>query len=251
MCAALCVHPNSMRGWMEKDIVCCLECPLFGGCLAITVLTVISVWCPLFKMVCPWRKNQHLCIRIYQQQFGLGLMAMDFPFLNLQTILLCTLMMMMMTVFLQTAKEQQPSASRDADSLPSTDSSNHNITEGELNDLTRDLKLPKNKAELLASRLQQWNLLHHSVKVTTFRTRNQEFEQFFTTAGYFTYCKDLMVWWMQCIWGTVLSLSTLMLQSQVLKQSSYTMEIRCLPFLWHMHPAQKKHIQLWTTSWLK
>ena len=37
---------------------------------------------------------------------------------------------------------------------------------------------------------QQWNLLHHSVKVTTFCTRNQEFEQFFKTAGYFTCCKD-------------------------------------------------------------
>ena len=71
--------------------------------------------------------------------------------------------------------KQQPSASRDADYLPSTDSYNHKITEGELNDLIRDLKLPKNKAELLASRLQQWNLLHHSVKVTTFRTRSQEF----------------------------------------------------------------------------
>jgi len=55
------------------------------------------------------------------------------------------------------SEQQQPSASRDADYLPSTDSSNHNITEGELNDLIRDLELPKNKAALLASRLQQWN----------------------------------------------------------------------------------------------
>jgi len=78
------------------------------------------------------------------------------------------------------SEEQQPPASRD---LPSTDSSNHKITEGKLSDLIRDLKLPKNKAELLASGLQQWNLLHHSVKVTIFRTRNQEFEQFFKTVG--------------------------------------------------------------------
>ena len=87
---------------MEKDVVCRLECPLFGGCLAIRVLTVISVWWPLFKMVCPWRQNKHLCIQIYHQQFGLCLMAMDFLFLNLRTILLCTLTTM--TVFLQTAK---------------------------------------------------------------------------------------------------------------------------------------------------
>ena len=57
------------------------------------------------------------------------------------------------------SKEQQPSASGDREYLPSTDSSNHKITEGKLIDLIGDLKLPKNKAELLASRLQQWNLL--------------------------------------------------------------------------------------------
>jgi len=62
------------------------------------------------------------------------------------------------------SEEQQPSASRDADYLPSTDSSNRKITEGEVSDLIRDLELPKNKAELLASRLQQWNLLHHKGK---------------------------------------------------------------------------------------
>jgi hypothetical protein len=48
----------------------------------------------------------------------------------------------------------------------------------------------KNKAELLASRLHQWNVLQHSVKVT-FRTRNHQFGKFFKTVGYFTYCKDI------------------------------------------------------------
>jgi hypothetical protein len=57
-------------------------------------------------------------------------------------------------------------------------------------DLTRDLELAKNKSELLASRLQQWNVLHHSVKVTL-RTRNHKFEQFFKTVGYFTYCEGI------------------------------------------------------------
>ena len=56
----------------------------------------------LFKMVRPWGKKSTLCIRIYHQQFGLCLMAMDFLFLNLRTILLCTLKTMI--VFLQTAK---------------------------------------------------------------------------------------------------------------------------------------------------
>ena len=61
--------------------------------------------------------------------------------------------------FSSNSEGQQPSASRDAEYLPSTDSSNHKITEGDLSDLIRDLELPKNKAELLTSWLQQWNLL--------------------------------------------------------------------------------------------
>jgi len=43
------------------------------------------------------------------------------------------------------SEKQQPSASKVADNLPSTDFSNHKITEGELNDLIRDLKLPKRR----------------------------------------------------------------------------------------------------------
>ena len=101
-CAALRVHPNSIRRLMVKDAVCRLERPWFGVCLATTELTVISVWRPLFKMVCPCKKNQHFCIRIYHQQFGLCLMATDVLFLKLRTILLCTLTTK--TVFLQTAK---------------------------------------------------------------------------------------------------------------------------------------------------
>ena len=174
---------------MEKDVVCRLECQWFGGCLAITVLTVICVWCSIFKMVCPWRINQHLFFRIYHLQFDLCFMAMNFPFLNLRTILLCTLTTM--TVFLQTVKYSSHQLQDMQTACQAQTPPNHKITEGELNDLIRDLELSKNKAELLASKLQQWNLLHHSVKVTTFRTRNQEYEQFFKTVGYFTYCKHI------------------------------------------------------------
>jgi len=39
------------------------------------------------------------------------------------------------------------------------------INESELNDLVRDLDLPKVKAELLASRLKQWNWLQSGVNV--------------------------------------------------------------------------------------
>jgi len=41
------------------------------------------------------------------------------------------------------SEEQQPSASRDADYLPSTESSNRKITEGEIKDLITDLEFQK------------------------------------------------------------------------------------------------------------
>ena len=55
----------------------------------------------------------------------------------------------------------------------------HLINESKLNDLVRDLDLPKVKAELLASRLKQWNLLESGVKVCSFCTRQQSLAQFF------------------------------------------------------------------------
>jgi hypothetical protein len=89
------------------------------------------------------------------------------------------------------SEEQQPSSSRNPEFCPSLDSYEpHKITEIELNDLIRDLELPKNKAELLASRLQQWNLLDHAVKVTVFYTQNKVFEKFHGTEDDFTVCKD-------------------------------------------------------------
>ncbi len=47
-----------------------------------------------------------------------------------------------------------PSMSKDPDFDQETFSEPHLITQGELHDLVRDLKLPKNKVELLGSRLQ-------------------------------------------------------------------------------------------------
>jgi len=53
-------------------------------------------------------------------------------------------------------KTPQPSTSTDADFTADLQSNEfHRITQEELNDLIRDLDLPKCKAELLGSRLQQ------------------------------------------------------------------------------------------------
>ena len=40
----------------------------------------------------------------------------------------------------------------------------HLISQSEINDLERDLSLSKIQAELLASRLQRWNVLQQGVK---------------------------------------------------------------------------------------
>ena len=48
----------------------------------------------------------------------------------------------------------------------------HLLTQGELNDLVRDLKLSKKQAELLGSRLRGWNLLQKDTKVCFFRSPN-------------------------------------------------------------------------------
>jgi hypothetical protein len=65
----------------------------------------------------------------------------------------------------------------------------HKITKKELPDLIRDLELSKNKAELLCSRLRQWNLLDDTVKVTAFRSRQKGLGQFFMTQGEPGVCK--------------------------------------------------------------
>jgi len=55
----------------------------------------------------------------------------------------------------------------------------HRITQEELNDLIRDLDLFKSKAELLGSRLQQWNLLKENVRISVYRKRHEGLVQFF------------------------------------------------------------------------
>ncbi|KAK4872960.1 hypothetical protein RN001_014989 [Aquatica leii] len=48
----------------------------------------------------------------------------------------------------------------------------HLLTQSELNDLVRDLQLPKTKSQLLGSRFQQWNLLEKGVKISSYRNRH-------------------------------------------------------------------------------
>jgi hypothetical protein len=61
----------------------------------------------------------------------------------------------------------------------------------ELNDLVRDLNLPKNSAELLASRLKEKNLLENGVRITFYRSRHEDFLSFFTKEEELVYCTDV------------------------------------------------------------
>ena len=65
------------------------------------------------------------------------------------------------------------------------------FNQGELNDLVRDLNLPKKSAELLASRLGEKNLLESSTKITFYRNRDSEFLPFFTEEDGLVFCCDI------------------------------------------------------------
>ena len=67
----------------------------------------------------------------------------------------------------------------------------HLITQPELNDLVRDLTQTKQQSELLASRLGEWNLLDVNVRISSFRKRSSDLEQYFAMENNLCYCKDI------------------------------------------------------------
>jgi len=67
----------------------------------------------------------------------------------------------------------------------------HGITQEELNDLIRVLDLPKSKADLLGSRLQQWNLLKENVRFLVYHKRHEDLVQFFKMERGLVACTDI------------------------------------------------------------
>ena len=67
----------------------------------------------------------------------------------------------------------------------------HYPNQEELYDLIKNLRLTKSNAELLISRLKEWDLLDESVKVTNQRKRHLHFSRFFTKENMLRYYNDV------------------------------------------------------------
>jgi len=66
------------------------------------------------------------------------------------------------------------------------------MSQDELDDLVRDLCLPKLSAELLASQLKEKHFLATGVRVSAYRVREAAFLQFFPVKRiWYMYCKDI------------------------------------------------------------
>ena len=65
------------------------------------------------------------------------------------------------------------------------------FSQEQLNDLIRDLALSKQKSELLASRLQENNLLQKDVLVSLYRKRSTDLSTVFRVDGPLSYCCDI------------------------------------------------------------
>lgn len=72
-----------------------------------------------------------------------------------------------------------------------TSSRPHVLSQGELNDLVRDLQLSKQQAELLGSRLKGWNLLQRETKVCVYRNRHKDFNSYFSLENDVIYCSNV------------------------------------------------------------
>jgi hypothetical protein len=67
----------------------------------------------------------------------------------------------------------------------------HILTQDELNDLVRDLELSKSKAELLGSRLKQWNLLEKNIQISSFHKCLQQLVSFFRKEDDLVFCYNV------------------------------------------------------------
>ena len=67
----------------------------------------------------------------------------------------------------------------------------HLLTQGDLNDIVRDLNLSKKQAELLGSMLKGWDLLRQDTKVCFYRGHHEELKDFFSQEDGVVFCNDV------------------------------------------------------------
>ena len=67
----------------------------------------------------------------------------------------------------------------------------HLLSQGDLNDLMRDLNLSRKQSELLGSRLKGWNLLQKETQVSVYCTRHSDFADFFSLVDGVVFCNDV------------------------------------------------------------
>lgn len=65
------------------------------------------------------------------------------------------------------------------------------LSQDDLDDLIRDLDLPKGSAELLASRLHERNFLLPGTRISRYRNRDHDIQQFFKAEGGLVFCCDI------------------------------------------------------------
>ena len=65
------------------------------------------------------------------------------------------------------------------------------FTQGQLNDLVRDLALSKEAAEILASRLSDHRVLDSDAKITFYRSRDEELIRYFSEEDDFVFCNNI------------------------------------------------------------
>ena len=103
----------------------------------------------------------------------------------------CSLSFQVETYLSEDSATASENSDIDAEYAPTTSAEPHFPTKQELDDLIRDLGLTKSGAELLTSRLNEWNLLGDDCKSTAYRKRHLEFFVCFDVIEDLCYYKDV------------------------------------------------------------
>jgi len=116
----------------------------------------------------------------------------------------------------------------------------HLLTQGDLNDIVRDMNLSKKQAELLSSRLKGWNLLHEDTKVCYYRGRHEEFKDFYSQEDGVVFCNDVPLWkFLAMNLSQISGACSLIRQKCAWRWYYSTTETNFPPFLWLMQPTWK------------